>query len=166
MYRAPRELSLTPVPLVGLVGLDVANSLADGELWKHLAINRSSDRVQLYYKLIMENGFFKLPKPVVSSMCLIKLWYSYSCSHPQKSYDNYVPKGILKANWLAKHLFQVPSVVVFFHELTFDDLKCDGWVERLDQKLLPVQDYLLARQTKVVLAFLCSGVFWFSGKLR
>lgn len=40
----------------------------------------------------------------------------------QKSaYDWVIPKGILKTNWLKKHLHEVPAVVVVFFELDWDE---------------------------------------------
>jgi hypothetical protein len=37
------------------------------------------------------------------------------------SYDWYIPKGILKQNWMNKHLNELPAVVVIFYELDWDD---------------------------------------------
>ncbi|PNF36899.1 Trafficking protein particle complex subunit 11 [Cryptotermes secundus] len=37
------------------------------------------------------------------------------------SYDWYIPKGILKRNWMNKHLNEMPAVVVIFYELDWDD---------------------------------------------
>lgn len=37
------------------------------------------------------------------------------------TYEWYVPKGILKTNWMHKHLYSVPSLVVIFFELDWND---------------------------------------------
>jgi hypothetical protein len=37
------------------------------------------------------------------------------------TYEWYVPKGILKTNWMHKHLHLVPSLVVIFYELDWSD---------------------------------------------
>lgn len=43
------------------------------------------------------------------------------------SYDWYVPKGILKTNWLSKHLTEVPAVAVLFVDLDWDSPQ---WTEK------------------------------------
>lgn len=41
---------------------------------------------------------------------------------PQKStYEFYIPRGILKTHWFKKTLEEVPSVVVLFWDLDWDD---------------------------------------------
>ena len=37
------------------------------------------------------------------------------------SYDDYVPVGLLKSSWLDKHTKQLPSVLVFFYDLDWND---------------------------------------------
>ena len=43
------------------------------------------------------------------------------------SYEWYIPKGILKTAWMKKHLEEVPSVVVIFFDLDWDE---NMWKER------------------------------------
>ena len=44
------------------------------------------------------------------------------------SYEWYIPKGILKTNWMKKHLKEIPAVVVMFFDLDWDE---PMWKERL-----------------------------------
>lgn len=37
------------------------------------------------------------------------------------SYEWYIPKGIMKSNWMQKHLEEVPSLVVVFFDLDWDE---------------------------------------------
>jgi trafficking protein particle complex subunit 11 len=39
----------------------------------------------------------------------------------RNSYEWYIPKGIMKRNWMNKYLNLVPSVVVIFYDLDWDD---------------------------------------------
>ena len=43
------------------------------------------------------------------------------------SYEFYVPKGILKKEWIRKHLQVVPSLMVTFFDLDWDDAQ---WKEK------------------------------------
>ena len=45
----------------------------------------------------------------------------------QTNYEEYTPTGILKITWLHKQCHLVPSLVVFFFDLDWDDLQ---WEEK------------------------------------
>jgi hypothetical protein len=49
------------------------------------------------------------------------------CSIQRNSYEWYIPKGILKTFWMKKHLELIPSVVVVFFDLDWDE---GAWKER------------------------------------
>ena len=90
----PSELLATPIPPVALVGLDATSNHAP--IWKAMAeggVTRS-----LRWLLIDDPGN-DLPK---------------SPKARRTSYEWFIPKGILKTNWMTKHLNQVPSVAVVF----------------------------------------------------
>lgn len=42
------------------------------------------------------------------------------------NYESYTPVGILKKAWIDKHTQEVPSVLVVFYELDWDDPDWDG----------------------------------------
>ena len=39
----------------------------------------------------------------------------------RNSYEWYIPKGLLKKNWMNKHLYQLPAVVAIFVQLDWTD---------------------------------------------
>ena len=39
----------------------------------------------------------------------------------RNSYEWYIPKGLLKKNWMTKHLYQLPAVVAIFVQLDWTD---------------------------------------------
>lgn len=54
------------------------------------------------------------------------------------SYEWYIPKGILKRNWMNKYLNDIPSVVVIFYDLDWNDpmwnekkIECSSRVQSL-----------------------------------
>lgn len=51
------------------------------------------------------------------SFVLYVLFYIFQRS----SYEWYIPKGILKRNWMNKYLNDIPSVVVVFYDLDWND---------------------------------------------
>jgi len=76
------------------------------------------------------------------------------CKTKRSSYDWYIPKGILKTGWMQKHLYQVPSVVVIFFELDWDDA---AWKERhvmCASRVQVVRSALQGRSTKVAVVLI------------
>lgn len=60
----------------------------------------------------------------------------------RQSYEWYHPKGILKKNWMLKHLHVLPAVVVLFQEIEWSDpqwsekqLQCAALVQSLKNSL-------------------------------
>ena len=45
----------------------------------------------------------------------------------RNSYEWFIPKGILKRNWMLKHLFELPAVVVIWMELDWNE---PNWNEK------------------------------------
>lgn len=45
----------------------------------------------------------------------------------RQSYEWYHPKGILKRNWILKHLHVLPAVIVLFQDLEWNDPE---WTEK------------------------------------
>ena len=45
----------------------------------------------------------------------------------KRSIEVYAEKGILKTNWFNKHLYQIPSLVVVFFDLDWDE---PNWKEK------------------------------------
>lgn len=45
----------------------------------------------------------------------------------RNSYEWYIPKGILKRNWMNKYLHEIPAVIVVFYDLDWHDTQ---WNEK------------------------------------
>lgn len=141
----PSELITVPLPLIGFTGLDLQSNPLQKTVWDSFHGNRKSDR------------YTNSPSPPHSSTHLpsflssraaiqFKLLppnYEFPVSKPKRqSYEWYHPKGILKRNWMLKHLHVLPSVVVLFQELEWNDpqwpekqLQCAALVQHLKNAL-------------------------------
>lgn len=106
----PSELCVKPLALVGVSGLDTVNNATHKSIWEVFTNNRRPDRSPVLFKLIGNDYEFPVIKP------------------KRNSYDWYIPKGILKRNWMHKHLFGVPAVIVVFYELDWND---SSWNEKM-----------------------------------
>lgn len=105
----PAELSWLPQALVGVAGLDTLNNAVHRVVWEALANSRRQDRPAVFFKLLGPVHEFPPMKP------------------KRNSYEWYIPKGILKRNWMRKNLKEVPAVVIIFYDLDWDDAE---WPER------------------------------------
>lgn len=137
MNELPKEVTFPPVPYIALIGLDAASNTYHNQVWNTFAINRAVDRPPLYYKLI----------PIDHSFIPAKV---------KKTYDRYVPSGILKTNWFAKHLFEIPSVAVVFEEADWHSLQNTDQRMKCIEKVKRVRTLLNGRHTKIVLILLQS----------
>ena len=53
--------------------------------------------------------------------------YLHRMKPKRNSYEWFIPKGILKQNWMQKHLFELPAVVVVWMELDWNE---PNWNEK------------------------------------
>ncbi|CAG9819021.1 unnamed protein product [Phaedon cochleariae] len=106
----PTELCAKPQALVGISGLDILNNAIHKSIWDTFSSNRRVERAPVVFKLIGNAHEFPVVKP------------------KRSSYDWYIPKGILKKNWLHKHLFEIPAVTVIFYDLDWSDPQ---WNEKM-----------------------------------
>uniref|UniRef100_A0A1B0DDN4 Trafficking protein particle complex subunit 11 domain-containing protein n=1 Tax=Phlebotomus papatasi TaxID=29031 RepID=A0A1B0DDN4_PHLPP len=135
----PPELTATPQPLVGIYGLDTAKNTVHKSIWDAFNSNRKNDRLQLQFKLIPANYDFPVSKP------------------KRQSYEWYHPKGILKRNWILKHLHILPAVVVTFHSIELSD---PGWSEKQLQCTSAIQSLrnsLQGRLTRLAIVLIQTG---------
>lgn len=96
----------------------------------------SPSRVPIQFKLLPSNYDFPVSKP------------------KRQSYEWYHPKGILKRNWMLKHLHVLPAIVVLFQELEWNDPQ---WLEKQVQVAAAIQhlsNALQGRQTRICLVLL------------
>lgn len=103
VFDFPPELCSKPLALIGLTGLDTLNNAVHRAIWDAFSSNRRQYRAPVQFKLLDPAHEFPPMKP------------------KRTSYDWYIPKGILKRNWMNKHLNELPAVVVIFYELDWDD---------------------------------------------
>uniref|UniRef100_A0A1B0CG32 Trafficking protein particle complex subunit 11 domain-containing protein n=1 Tax=Lutzomyia longipalpis TaxID=7200 RepID=A0A1B0CG32_LUTLO len=135
----PPELTATPQPLVGFCGLDTAKNSVHKSIWDAFNANRKNDRLHLQFKLIPTNYEFPVSKP------------------KRQSYEWYHPKGILKRNWILKHLHILPAVVVTFHSIELSD---PTWAEKQLQCTSAVQtlrNSLQGRLSRLAIVLIQSG---------
>lgn len=72
----------------------------------------------------------------------------------RQSYEWYHPKGILKRNWMLKHLHVLPAIVVLFQELEWNEPQ---WTEKQVQCAAAIQhlkNALQGRNTRICLVLL------------
>uniref|UniRef100_A0AAG5D5Q5 Trafficking protein particle complex subunit 11 n=1 Tax=Anopheles atroparvus TaxID=41427 RepID=A0AAG5D5Q5_ANOAO len=135
----PSELLTTAAPLVGLSGLDVQRSAIHKTVWDAFNNAKKPDSESIQYKLLPANYEFPVSKP------------------KHQSYEWYSPKGILKRNWMLKHLHVLPAVVVLFQDLEWNDPK---WTEKQLQCAATIQvlkNSLQGRNTRIAIALLQRG---------
>lgn len=82
-------------------------------------------RANIQYKLLPYNCEFPVAKP------------------KRTSYEWYQPRGILKRNWMLKHLHVLPAVIVVFQNFEWDDA---NWLEKQNQCATLIQTVRSALQ--------------------
>lgn len=132
----PSELLVAPQPLIGFCGLDVLKNSVHKSIWDAFNSNRKPDRPAVQFKLLPPNYEFPVAKP------------------KRASYEWYHPKGILKRNWMLKHLHVLPSVVVLFQDMEWND---PLWTDKQVQCASTIQSLkncLQERNTRLALVLL------------
>ncbi|RZC34292.1 trafficking protein particle complex subunit 11 [Asbolus verrucosus] len=132
----PPELCAKPLALVGVSGLDTLNNAVHKSIWETFSNNRRADRAPVLFKLIGNAHEFPVIKP------------------KRNSYDWYIPKGILKRNWMNKHLFEIPAVIVIFYDLDWND---SLWNEKMIECASRVQSLRAAlegRNTRIAVVLI------------
>jgi hypothetical protein len=132
----PPELCVKPLALVGVSGLDTLNNAVHKSIWETFSNNKRTDRSPVLFKLIGNAHEFPVIKP------------------KRNSYDWYIPKGILKRNWMNKHLYEIPSVIVIFYDLDWND---GLWNEKMIECASRVQSLRAAlegRNTRITVVLI------------
>ena len=70
------------------------------------------------------------------------------------SYEWFIPKGILKTNWMNKHLNLIPSVVVIFIELDWNDPDWNEKKKECASRVQSVRATLAGRGTKIAIVLI------------
>ncbi|XP_063973800.1 trafficking protein particle complex subunit 11 isoform X3 [Diachasmimorpha longicaudata] len=135
MSELPPELLAKPLALIGLTGLDFSNT-THRSIWDAFQSNRRPDDVSVRFKHLPLNHTFPTPKP------------------KRNSYEWYIPKGILKRNWMPKYLSEIPAVVVCFYELDWTDL---NWTEKKMEcasRVQAIRSALDGRSTRIAVVLI------------
>ncbi|KRX63053.1 Trafficking protein particle complex subunit 11 [Trichinella sp. T9] len=98
----PPELSCPTLQLIVLLGLDVRNNLAHKNIWEALMMNRRPDRPPLNFQLVSGDS------------------HDLTTMRTKEPSQEAAVKGILKIDWMAKHLHRVPAVLVLFVDLDWN----------------------------------------------
>lgn len=136
----PLELCSKPLALIGVTGLDTVNNAIHKSVWDALSSSCRLERAPVLFKLIDNAHEFPVVKP------------------KRNSYDWYHPKGILKRNWMKKHLKEIPAVIVIFYDLDWNDAH---WNEKMIECASRVQSMRAAldgRNTRITIVLLQSNV--------
>lgn len=132
----PPELLETPQPVIGFIGLDCNKNLTHHKsIWDAFNTNRKADRAAIKFKLLTPNFELPVVKP------------------KRQSYEWYHPKGILKRNWILKHL-HVPAVIVLFQDIEINDIE---WTEKQYQcvsTMQKIKSSVQGRHTKLGIVLL------------
>jgi hypothetical protein len=127
----PHALLVTPTAPVALIGLDATGSHA--VLWRALSEGGGSRSLRW---LLIDNPGTDLPK---------------SPKARRTSYEWFIPKGILKTNWMTKHLDSVPSVAVVFTDLEWSSPEWNERKMECSARVQAVRAALSGRGTKIAL---------------
>ncbi|XP_055342747.1 trafficking protein particle complex subunit 11-like [Paramacrobiotus metropolitanus] len=138
LFNVPPEVLVDPVPFVALCGLDVIHNATHRLIWDAFASNRSSERLPVSYRDIPADHEFPVSK--------VKKSYEYGT----------VPNGILKSNWIKKHLYEVPSLVVLFVDLEWDDPAFAEKKIACSSKVATIRASLAGRNSKIALVLIQS----------
>ncbi|XP_017474122.1 PREDICTED: trafficking protein particle complex subunit 11 [Rhagoletis zephyria] len=123
----PSELLVAPQPLIGFCGLDTTHNLVHKSIWDAFSTNKKADRASVQFKILPPAYEFPVAKP------------------KRASYEWYQPKGVLKRNWMLKHLHVLPAVVVLFQDMEWNDPQ---WSEKQVQCASTIQSLKIALQER------------------
>ncbi|KAL1490737.1 hypothetical protein ABEB36_013385 [Hypothenemus hampei] len=133
-FNLPHELKFKPLSLIGFSGLDIVNNAVHKSIWE--TFNNRTEKAPILYKIISNTHTFPVIKP------------------KRNSYDWYLPKGILKRNWLNKHLQEVPALIVIFFDLDWKDSLWNEKVIECASKVLSMKTALQGRDCRILVVLI------------
>jgi hypothetical protein len=134
--RFPEELLQPPRCLVAMSGLDVRNNAVHRAVWDEFTQGgRRSERKPILYRNMPPDHLY--PKT----------------SEPT-NYEESKPLGVLKSNWLRKQCLEVPSLVVFFFDLDWDEPQWEEKETECASKIQVIRAALEGRATEIVIVLL------------
>lgn len=136
----PAEVILKPLALVGLSGLDTINNAVHRAVWDAFSSNRRTDRASVRFKLLPNTFEFPVVKP------------------KRNSYEWYIPKGILKKNWIHKHVSSIPAVVVIFYDMEWNDPQWNEKIIECASRVQSIRAAVEGHATRVAVVVVQSGL--------
>lgn len=136
----PPEIILKPLALIGLSGLDTVNNAVHKTIWDAFSNNRRPDRASVKFKLLNNTFEFPVVKP------------------KRNSYEWYIPKGILKKNWIQKRVSLIPAVVVIFYDMEWNDPQWNEKIIECASRVQSIRAAVEGHATKVAVVVVQSGL--------
>ncbi|XP_050304839.1 trafficking protein particle complex subunit 11 [Anthonomus grandis grandis] len=130
----PQELRVKPLALIGFSGLDIVNNAVHKSIWE--TFNNRTEKAPVSYKMITATHKFPVIKP------------------KRSSYDWYIPKGILKRNWMGKYLQEVPAIIVIFYDLDWKDISWNEKMIECASKVQSMRAALEGRDTRIIVVLI------------
>ena len=122
-------LSLLPVPLVHLAGLDVQRNAV--------------------HKYIQDS--FRASQNVAARFDFVPIDNNYATKKETREHvEQYVPRGIFKKKWIIKHLAELPSVICLFVDLEWTDQNWDQRLTEIVSKIAITRHLIKGRSTNSV----------------
>ena len=135
LFNVPLEVLVDPQPFVALCGLDTIHNPTHRVIWDSFS-SRNAERLPILYRLLPTDHEFPLSK--------LKKSYEYGT----------VPGGILKKNWIRKHMYEVPALVVLFVDLEWDDAAFSEKKIACSSKIATLRTSLAGRSTRLALVMI------------
>eukprot|EP00795_Rhopilema_esculentum_P015692 gene15692-6984_t len=131
----PGELLVKPLGFVAVTGLDIVNNAVHCAIWDAFNASRRQEKALNI-------------KPVAAD---------YECPRrrPKRtSYEFYVPKGILKKDWMSKHLHIIPSLMVIFFDLDWDHIQWKEKETECASRVAALRSSLQGRNTRLAVVLI------------
>ncbi|CBY23285.1 unnamed protein product [Oikopleura dioica] len=126
-------LSLLPVPLVHLAGLDVQRNAV--------------------HKYIQDS--FRASQNVAARFDFVPIDNNYAPKKETREHvEQYVPRGIFKKKWMIKHLSELPSVICLFVDLEWTDQNWDQRLTEIVSKIAIIRHLIEGRRIQICLVLL------------
>ncbi|XP_022117292.2 trafficking protein particle complex subunit 11 [Pieris rapae] len=136
----PPEIIQKPLALIGLSGLDTINNAIHKTIWDAFSNNRRPDRASVRFKLLNNTFEYPVVKP------------------KRNSYEWYIPKGILKKNWIPKRISLIPAVIVIFYDMEWNDSQCNEKIIECASRVQSIRAAVEGHATRVAVVVVQSGL--------
>lgn len=136
----PPDIIVKPLALAGLAGLDTINNAIHKAIWDAFSNNRRADRAPVRFKLLNNTFEFPVVKP------------------KRSSYEWYIPKGILKKNWIQKRINLIPAIVVIFYDMEWNDPQWNEKIIECASRVQSIRAAVEGHATRVGVVVVQSGL--------